>query len=100
MGLQPTQIILYFLSLALQQKFAKEINFRIKFLLKLLAIASFDEPIKRFTFVMPKKQLLYHMLKKAISADTIVCKIALRLASLIDISPRLQTLNIARHFSF
>ena len=82
-------MILCFLSLASQQKFAKEMNFYNKFEMKVYVIASFDEPSKRFAFVMPKIQFLYDLLNQAIFAD-----MSQQNSSIF------ATLTKARYFSF
>ena len=83
--LQPPQIILCFLSLALQQKIENIFTFIFNFYWKLYAIASFDEPIESFAFVMPRKQFLYHALNTSLCRLE-VAKVAVQLASLIHIS--------------
>ena len=59
-GLQPPQIILCFLSLALLQKIENIFTFMFNFYWKVYAIASIDEPIECFAFVILRKQVLYH----------------------------------------
>ena len=69
------RIILYFLSLALQQNLKRKFTFTFNFYLKVYAIASFDEPVKRFCFCRAKEQFLYHVLNTTISAGTSMQKL-------------------------
>ena len=59
-GVQPLSNTFVFLSVALQQKNASEIYFYINFFKQ--KFSSFDKPIKRFAFIIPKKQFLYRVL--------------------------------------
>ena len=70
--MQPLSNTFVFLSVVLQQKIASEIYFYINFFKQ--KFSSFDKPIKRFAFIIPKKQFLYRVLNHGLIQQSDFCR--------------------------